>query len=286
MWYLFRRKISLCLKDSTGDLLICPREQDLSRYPELHFLFPGVLPGFLPFCQLHTCICLHRSHPVWKVQRFPGLLLKKRGQRINMDRLDILPGSRRLSDAFCRKKFPHSRGSLLKPPAIDPHCGPSRRILLYGHAGVPSFHRLFSDKIPHFLQLSRKLVEMPHCAHVHLLLQCRDNVMADPVTCIFILLIGRIPAETDLPAFQPFLDFHSSEAQKRADPPFPHRTDAAQPVQSCPPRQVQQHCLRIVILMMRRRDLRSAVLSAHGLKRLAPHHTPRLFKRLFPFSGS
>ena len=108
LWYLFRRKISLCLKDSTGDLLICPREQDLSRYPELHFLFPGVLPGFLPFCQLHTCICLHRSHPVWKVQRFPGLLLKKRGQRINMDRLDILPGSRRLSDAFCRKKFPHS----------------------------------------------------------------------------------------------------------------------------------------------------------------------------------
>src|SRR5699024_1769021 len=146
LWYLFSGKIPSCRRDSTEDLLVRAGEPGLPRYPELHLISSGILRRLLLLKKLHAAACPLCFYAVGKVQRFSRLLLKKRRQRVNMDSFNILLGSGRLSDAFCRKEFLKGGGRIQETLSVDLHHTPSGRLRPDGHTRVPRSQGLLPDK--------------------------------------------------------------------------------------------------------------------------------------------
>ena len=90
--------------------------------------------------------------------------------------------------------------------------------------------------------------------------------MANPVSAVVGILIGRIPAVRLSLCLKIRLDLHSLHSKQRPDyrdalrKPA-RRAHTVESVESAPPDQPKQHGLRIIIRMMRERDLhRSAVI--------------------------
>ena len=100
--------------------------------------------------------------------------------------------------------------------------------------------------------------------------------MADTVSRVDIFRICCIRAPGNLLLPQPVLNLLSAKRQERPDPLSPDRANAAQALQSGPARNIKEYGLCIIISVVGRGDLRSAVFPAHRLKRLPPDSASRL----------